>query len=343
MKSGQLPVGSFLFLRQEICEMSGYKQLTYEQRCQIEVLKKSGFSQQRISDSIGLNQSSISRELARNTGQRGYRHCQAHMKACERRQQATRPSKMTAEIIELIDAKVRQYWSPEQISGWLKLEYGKDLSHESIYLRIWADKRVGGDLYMFLRRRGKKYQWRGSNGKTSRGQIKNRISISERPSVVDEKKEVGHWEIDTVIGKGHKGALVTIVERVTKFTRSCRVASKSAACVTAATIRMLTPYKKLVLSITADNGKEFAYHEEIAKKLQCDVYFANPYRSWERGLNENTNGLIRQSFPKKTDLSKVTDKAVRHAINSLNRRPRKLLGYKTPACVMQEKMAALVA
>jgi IS30 family transposase len=261
--------------------MSGYKQLTYEQRCQIEVLKKSGFSQQRISDSIGLNQSSISRELARNTGQRGYRHRQAHIKACERRQQAIRPSKMTAAIIELIDAKVRQCWSPEQISGWLKLEYGKDLSHESIYLRIWADKRVGGDLYLFLRRRGKKYQWRGSNGKTSRGQIKNRISISERPSVVDEKKEVGHWEIDTVIGKGHKGALVAIVERVTKFTRSCRVASKSTACVTAATIRLLTPYKKLVLSITADNGKEFAYHEKIAAKRQCDVYFANPYCSWE--------------------------------------------------------------
>ena len=131
-----------------------------------------------------------------------------------------------------------------------------------------------------------------------------------------------NWEIDTVVGKGHKGALVTIVERVTKFTRSCRVASKSAACVTAATITLLTPYKKLVLSITADNGKEFAYHEEIAAKLQCDVYFANPYCSWERGLNENTNGLIRQSFPKHTDLSKVSDAAVRQAIDCLNKRPR---------------------
>src|SRR5690606_3884170 len=132
----------------------------------------------------------------------------------------------------------------------------------------------------FWRRRAKKYQWRGSNGKTSRGQIKNRVSISERPAVVDEKIEAGHWEIDTVIGKGHKGALVTIVERVTKFTRSCRVPYKSAAHVTAATMKLLRPFKDLVLSITADNGKEFAYHEQIATKLNCDVYFANPYCSW---------------------------------------------------------------
>jgi IS30 family transposase len=288
--------------------MSDYKQLTYEQRCQIEVLKKSGFSQQRIADAVGSDQSTISRELARNTGQRGYRHRQAQLKANERREQTIKPRKMTAVMIALIDAKLLQYWSPEQISGWLELERDKHLSHESIYRRVWADKNVGGDLYRYLRRRGKKYQWRGSNGKTSRGQIKNRVGISERPAAVDEKIEVGHWEIDTVIGKGHKGVLVTIVERVTKFTRSCKVASKSAACVTAATIKLLTPFKNLVLSITADNGKEFAYHEQIAAKLQCDVYFANPYCSWERGLNENTNGLIRQSFPKRTDLSKVTDK-----------------------------------
>ncbi len=323
--------------------MSGYKQLTYEQRCQIEVLKQSGFSQQRIAEAIGSDQSTISRELVRNTGQRGYRHSQAHRKACERREQAVKPSKMTAAMIELIDVKLRQCWSPEQLSGWLELEHDKHLSHESIYQRVWADKKAGGDLYRYLRRRGKKYQWRGSNGKTSRGQIKNRVSISERPAVVDDKIEVGHWEIDTVIGKGHKGVLVTIVERVTKFTCSCKVASKSAACVTAATIKLLTPFKKLVLSITADNGKEFAYHEQIAAKLKCDVYFANPYCSWERGLNENTNGLIRQRFPKSTDLSKVTDKEVRQAIDSLNKRPRKLLGYKTPAFWMKEKMQALAA
>ena len=128
---------------------------------------------------------------------------------------------MTTVMIALIDAKLRQCWSAEQISGWLELAHNKRLSHESIYLRVWADKNAGGQLYQHLRRRGKKYQWRGSNGKTSRGQIKNRVGIGERPASVDEKVEVGHWEIDTVIGKGHRGVLVTIVGRVTKFTRSC--------------------------------------------------------------------------------------------------------------------------
>jgi IS30 family transposase len=137
--------------------------------------------------------------------------------------------------------------------------------------------------------------------------------------------------------------LVTIVERVTKYTRSCRVPSKSAAHVTAATIALLKPFKALVLSITADNGKEFAYHKQIAKSLQCDVYFAHPYSSWERCLNENTNGLLRQYFPKETDFNEVSDSAVAKAIKLLNYRPRKLLEFKTPAYVMQQQMAALAA
>lgn len=324
--------------------MSSYKQLTYEQRCQIEVLKKSGFSQQAIGDAIGASQSSISRELRRNIGERGYRHGQAHNKYCERRRDASGSvTKMKPAVVAVIVEKLRQRWSPEQISGWLLDEHEQCLSHESIYRHVWADKKGGGALHSFLRRRGKRYQWRGSNGKTSRGQIKNRVSIDERPAIVDEKEQVGHWEIDTVIGKGHKGVLVTIVERVTKFTRSCRVASKSAEHVTAATIALLKPFKALVLSITADNGKEFAYHERIAESLECDVYFAHPYSSWERGLNENTNGLVRQYFPKATNFNEVSDNEVTTAIKMLNDRPRKLLGFKTPAFLMQQQMAALAA
>jgi transposase, IS30 family len=323
--------------------MSSYKQLTYAQRCQIEVLKKSGFSQQSIGDAVGASQPTISRELRRNTGERGYRHRQAQRKRCERRDDAVSATKMKPAVLALIAQKLHQHWSPEQISGWLLEEQEQCLSHESIYLHVWADKRAGGVLHSFLRRRGKRYQWRGSNGKTSRGQIKNRVSIDERPTIVDDKEQVGHWEIDTVIGKGHKGVLVTIVERVTKFTRSCRVASKSAAQVTAATIALLKPFKALVLSITADNGKEFAYHEQIAKALECDVYFAHPYSSWERGLNENTNGLLRQYFPKQTNFNEVSDRAVSKAIRMLNDRPRKLLAFKTPAYLMWEQMAALAA
>lgn len=323
--------------------MRHYKQLTYEQRCQIEVLKRSGFSQQAIGDAVGANQSSISRELSRNKGVRSYHHQQAHRKSCERRSDAVSATKMKPDLAALVVEKLYLYWSPEQISGWLRDARSQCVSHESIYLHVWSDKQAGGDLHSYLRRRGKRYQWRGSNGKTSRGQIKNRVSIDDRPAIVDEKVQVGHWEIDTVIGKGYKGVLVTIVERVTKLTRSCRVASKSAKHVTAGTIALLKPFKALVLSITADNGKEFAYHEKIGKALVCDVYFAHPYSSWERGLNENTNGLIRQYFPKSTNFNEVSDGAVKKAITQLNDRPRKLLAFKTPAYLMQLHIAALAA
>lgn len=169
---------------------------------------------------------------------------------------------------------------------------------------------------------------RGSNGKTRSGQIKNRVSIDERPIVVDEKSRVGDWKIDTVIGKNHSGALVTIVERATLFTVSMRVNSKRAKEVTAATLALLTPFKGLVHTITSDNGKEFAYHEKIAAGLECDFYFAHPYHSWERGLNENTNGLLRQYFPKSTDFKTVRANAVKQSVDQLNNRSRKTLALK---------------
>jgi transposase, IS30 family len=171
-----------------------------------------------------------------------------------------------------IDDKLFLKWSPEQISGWLLLEQNIDISHEIIYQYVWADKAAGGNLYKYLRRRPRKYKVRGSNGKTRSGQIKNRISIDDRPLMTDEKSRVGDWEIDTVIGKGHSGALVTIVERVTLFTVSMRVKSKRAKEVTAATIALLTPFKRLVHTITSDNGKEFAYHGYITAGLECYFY-----------------------------------------------------------------------
>ena len=197
-------------------------------------------------------------------------------------------------------------------------------------------------FYTHLRRQGKKYGKR-RNGQSTRGQIKDRVSIDDRPEVVDEKSRIGDWEIDTMIGKGHSGALVTLVERVTNFTLSAQVNTKSAAEVTKATIALLRPFKDAVHTITADNGKEFAYHEKISTVLSADIYFAHPYRSWERGLNENTNGLLRQYFPKNTDLREVTQSEVRRAVKKLNSRPRKGLEYKTPSDLMNEHMAALAA
>ena len=321
--------------------MSIYQQLSYEQRCQISVLTKSNHTQRQIAELVDVSQSTISRELARNTGDRGYRHKQAQIKSMQRRKSVCKVTTMTDEMITKVESKLRIEWSPEQISSWL-LKKGELISHECIYLYVWKDKRAGGDLYTHLRRQGKKYDKR-RNGKSTRGQIKNRISIDDRPKIVDAKSRIGDWEIDTVIGKGHSGALVTIVERVTKFTVSMQVMSKCAADVTKATIALLKPYKALVHTITADNGKEFAYHEKISKALDTEVYFAHPYSSWERGLNENKNGLLRQYFPKSTDFKVVTQKEVRHAVNRLNTRPRKALSFRTPYDLMSEYRAELLA
>ena len=323
--------------------MKTYKQLTYEERCQIYALNKSGISQNKIARQLSVNQSTISREFARNKGLRGYRIKQAQQLAQQRKEGASKAIKMTAKMIEVINLKLSEEWSPEQISGWLELNNVTKVSHETIYQYIWRDKQRGGALFKALRRKGKKYHHRRNDKQAGRGFIKNRVSIDERPQVVDDKSRIGDWEIDLVIGKGHSGALVTIVERKTSFTVSTRVDDKSAKTVTAATIALLQPFKDAVLTITADNGKEFAYHEEVTEHLKCGVYFADPYCSWQRGWNENTNGLLRQYWPKSTDFKKVSQSSVQDVIVKLNDRPRKKLNYKTPAKLMAEHMVAIAA
>lgn len=323
--------------------MKTYKQLTYEQRCQIYALSKTGMSQNKIAKQLKVSQSTISREFSRNTGKRGYRFKQAQTSTDIRRLAACKAIKMTTALITLIESKLIIKWSPEQVSGWLREELSIDISYETIYQHIWSDKKSGGYLFQHLRRKGKAYQSRSKDKQAGRGFIKNRISIDERPHVVDDKSRMGDWEIDLVIGKGHSGALVTVVERKTSFTVSTRVDDKSAKTVTAATIALLAPFKSAVLTITADNGKEFAYHEKMTESLKCDVYFADPYCSWQRGLNENTNGLLRQYWPKSTDFKKVSQSAVQDVIVNLNDRPRKKLNYKTPAKLMAEHMVAIAA
>ena len=312
--------------------MSNYKQLNQAQRYQIEILKKAGKNQKEIAELLGVSESTISRELKRNQGKKGYRPKQAQIKADNRKKQAAKALKMTPNLILLIEAKILLDWSPEQVSGQLKDELGILISHERIYQHIWADKRHGGILYTHLRqyhkKRKKKY-----GSKDKRGQIRNRVSIDERPAIVAEKTRIGDWEIDTVIGQNHQGALVTIVDRVSKFTLIKKVASKHAEVVTEATVSLLQPYLDKTLTITADNGKEFAGHETIMEQLSANVYFAHPYCSWERGLNENTNGLIRQYFTKGSSFENITDDEVEAVMNKLNHRPRKTLKFKTPHTV----------
>ena len=312
--------------------MKKYSQLTEVQRYQIEALKKAKKDQKEIAVILGVSPSTISREFKRNTGQRGYRPKQAHIKALTRREEACKVIKMTAEVVTLIEAKIRLDWSPEQVSGWLHEEQAISISHERIYQHVWADKRQDGTLYKHLRHSHKKRK-KQYGSKDKRGQIRNRVSIDERPEIVEQKTRIGDWEIDTVIGQNHQGALVTIVDRVSKFTLIKKVDSKHADVVTEATITLLKPYLDKTLTITADNGKEFAGHESMTEQLNAAVYFAHPYHSWERGLNENTNGLIRQYFTKGSSFENITDEQVEEVMNKLNHRPRKTLNYKTPNAV----------
>ena len=309
----------------------GYSHLSHEHRCQLYALHKRGLSQRAIAADLGVGQSSISRELKRNKGRRGYRLGQATAKAWQRRHKASgKPRKLTKRIKAILERQLRKrQWSPEQIGGWLKNEHGIALSHERIYQYIWADKKEGGDLHRCLRRRGKKYNRRGAIN-AGRGLIPGRVDIAKRPLIVASRKRVGDWEGDTIIGKNHRGAIVSIVERKTLFTLLSKQQDKTASRTTKTIRKVMHPHRKKVHTITFDNGKEFADHQSIAAGLNADVYFATPYHSWERGLNENTNGLVRQYFPKNTDFTKITSRQVRKVQDLLNHRPRKTLGFKTP-------------
>ena len=316
--------------------MKTYQQLTLEQRYHIAALKKVGSLNKEIALEVGTSESTISREFQRNTGKRGYRPKQAQIKANRRKQQSAKAIKMTPEVIAIIEDYIRFDLSPEQASGALALEYGIYISYERIYQHIWADKCNGGSLHLHLRHSSKKRR-KKYGSKDKRGQIANRVSIDERPSIVNDKLRLGDWKIDTVIGKNHKGALVTIVERKTKFTLIKKVDSKHADVVSRATIELLKPYHNKTFTITADNGKEFAGHETMAEALDAHVYFAHPYCSWERGLNENTNGLIRQYFPKGCSFEEITDEQIEFVMYRLNHRPRKGLNYQTPHEVFFEQ------
>ena len=279
--------------------MKNYRRFEYEDRCQLHALVKRGLAQEDIAAALGFSQGTISREFRRNRGKRGYRFKQAQNKtACRQRVVRRRARKLTTALRRKIECKLRQErWSPEQISGWLKTEHDVSLSHERIYRMIWQDKRDGGDLWRCLRRRGKRYNKR-SGQNAGRGLIPNKIDISERPAIVDRKTRLGDWEGDTVVSAGHRGGLLTHVERKSMLTKIAKLPRATAKATHKATVRHLKPLRRFVATITYDNGKEFAGHQQTAKALRADVYFATPYHAWERGLNENTNGLIRDFFPK---------------------------------------------
>lgn len=306
-----------------------YTQLTENERYQIDALKKAGFNQKEIAKQIGRSPSTLCRELKRNKGLRGYRPKQAQRFAVKRRKTARKARKITLEIRLCIEILIRQELSPEQVAKYLKDHKNVSLHHETIYQIVYQDKAQGGDLYKHLRVASKPYRKRYGHY-DRRGKIKNRVGIEKRPSVVDEYGRIGDWEGDTVIGSGRKGALLTLVERATLYTVIVRLEGKQAEDLAQAAIREMGDLKQRVHTITFDNGMEFADHETIAKGLDTEIYFAHPYASWERGINENTNGLIRQYFPKGTDFTQITDEEVIWVMNRLNQRPRKTRGGQSP-------------
>jgi len=304
-----------------------YTQLTQEERYQIYILKKAGYSQTEIAGLVERDKSTISRELRRNRGLKGYRPQQAHNLARRRRDEKAQP-RIEDPVWQQVEALIREAWSPEQIAGRIAMEQGVSISHEWIYQYIYADKRSSGDLYRYLRCQKARRKRYGHYDR--RGCIPNRVSIDERPAMVDSKRRFGDWEGDTVIGKGHRGALVTLVERKSLYTVIRSVLHKTAEAVRHAIGEGLAPFIDRTHTITYDNGREFADHEGMARDLAARIYFAHPYASWERGLNENTNGLIRQYFPKARDLTTVTQREIEKVMDKLNHRPRKSLGYRTP-------------
>ena len=315
-----------------------YKQLAREQRYQIYSLMKEGHNQTQIAANLGCHKSTISRELRRNRGLKGYRPYQADELAFDRQCEAYR-SRIAWQTWQQVERLLRQEWSPEQIAGYLKLTKQPTVSHECIYLYIYADKRRGGTLHRHLR--SQKKQRKRYNGYIRRGQIPNRTSIEQRPQIVARKGRFGDWEADTIIGARHKGGILSVVERKSKLVRLRKLTTKSATEMKDACVALLTPLAAKVHTITVDNGKEFCDHELIAAGLKARIYFAHPYASWERGLNENTNGLIRQYFPKKYDFARITEEELQRIEDLLNDRPRKTLGYWTPnqVCFKQGSVA----
>jgi IS30 family transposase len=333
-------VGTFSRPRDEA--LMSYYQLTEPERYQIYMLKKAGHSQKEIADLLNRSSSTISRELNRNSGLRGYRPKQAERLSACRRRGAFKARKVTKAVAGDIETLLRQELSPQQVVDYLETHKGPSLHHETVYQLIYLDKARGGNLYTHMRIASKSHRKRyGTYDR--RGKIKNRVSIDDRPKVVDRRNRLGDWEGDTIIGKGRKGALLTMVERKSLYTVIVKLTGKRADLLADAAVNRMAAMKDKIKTITLDNGLEFAAHEAITEGLEADIYFAHPYASWERGINENTNGLIRQYFPKGTDFTKVTEEQIQFVMDRLNSRPRKTRGCRSPNELFMGRRVNLLA
>ena len=288
----------------------------------------------KIAQLLGRDKPTISRELRRNAASRGYRPKQACELGLKRSKVCRKASTVASWIKEQASALLRLQWSPEHIAGKLPV------SHETLYLHVYADKIQGGSLWKNLRCHKQKRK-RYASGHERRGQIPQRRPLSERPAHIKGRKQIGHWESDTVIGANHKQAIVSVVERKSGFAVICKGSNKTSGLVGTAIISVLKPFKARVKTLTYDNCKEFCGHTRIDQVPGSAGYFARPFASWERGSNENFNGLLRQYVRKKRMMTNITEEEIKIIENRLNNRPRKRLGLSTPAEVFINLYAAL--
>jgi transposase, IS30 family len=309
-----------------------YRQITSGERYAIGALRRRGLSARAIAAELGRAHTTISREIRRNSSIRdgAYRP----QKACERtrgrRSRSRRNARIASETWVTVERYLRLDWSPEQVAGFLRAESILSISHESIYVYVWHDKTRGGDLWKHLRQATKKRRKR-YGAYDSRGKVAGKRHISERPPEIEGRVETGHWEIDTVMGTEHgKNSVLTLVERATGYTVMGKLERHCAAHAVARCVELIERHAGRVFTITADNGTEFHSYKQIEAATGVEFYFATPHHSWERGTNENTNGLIRQYLPKKTSQASVTQADCDRIASKLNSRPRKRLGYKTP-------------
>jgi len=313
--------------------------LTLEQRYKIETYHDLGKSLGQIAEYVGKDKSVISREIGRNSDKRngGYKADLAHRKAEKRKKEKPKRRDFTEEVETNVLYYLKKDYSPEQIVGRADKEGRAMVSVERIYQYIWKDKKQGGGLYRHLRTKGRKYQKRG-HSKGKRGIIADRVDIDQRPDIVEAKERFGDLEIDLIIGKGHKEALLTINDRATGLLLMDKVASKEAKAIEAKTVELLEDWKPLIHTITSDNGKEFANHKNIAEELAVGFFFAKPYHSWQRGANENLNGLVRQYFPKDMYFEHIDQQQIERVVDILNNRPRKRFGFDSPIEVLAQKL-----
>jgi len=315
--------------------LAAYRHLGLDDRVQIQVLTKRGISDAEIARELKVHRSTVGRERRRNKVNGKYYYHQAQACAEKRqRERKRRPSKLTPAMVAFIEEKLRLGWSPEQIGGWLKYRQTElaSVSYERIYWHVWRNKIDGGHLYRHLRRGGRRYRRFGARFDFTRRKapVSGRVDIGQRPAIVEEKSRVGDWELDTIVGSQRKGALVSMVERGSKFVRLALVQEAKSDVVANVIEARLSKDIDKVLTLTMDNGAEFARHKIFGAALDADTFFAKPYHAWERGLNEHTNGLVREYFPKSTDFTTISDDEVLRVEELINNRPRAVLAFRTP-------------